>query len=74
MVNVELERLLIGEALARLPAEYRDVVRRSYYDGSTTAQIARDLQIAEGTVKSRLHHAVRTLRSTLQQKGVDALR
>ena len=69
-VNAALDRLLIGEALAQLSAEHRGVVRRSYYLGWTTAQIADDLQIAEGTVKSRLHYAVRALRLTLQEMGV----
>ena len=50
--------------------EHRAVIRRSYYLGWTTAQIAEDLQIAEGTVKSRLHYAVRALRLTLQEMGV----
>ena len=63
-------RLLIGDTLARLSAEDRAVVLRSYYLGWTTAQIADDLQIAEGTVKSRLHYAVRALRLTLQNLGV----
>ena len=46
------------------------MIRRSYYLGWTTAQIADDLQIAEGTVKSRLHYAVRALRLRLQEMGV----
>jgi len=46
------------------------VVRRSYYLGWTTTQIADDLGIAEGTVKSRLHYAVRAMRLTLQEMGV----
>ena len=61
--------LLIG-ALAQLSAEHRAVIERSYYRGWTTAQIAADLDIAEGTVKSRLHYAVRALRLTLQEIGV----
>jgi RNA polymerase sigma-70 factor (ECF subfamily) len=69
-VNAALDRLLIGDALAQLSPEHRAVVRRSYYLGWTTAQIADDLQIAEGTVKSRLHYAVRALRLTLQEMGV----
>jgi len=69
-VNAALDRLLIGDALARLSLEHRAVVWRSYYLGWTTAQIADDLQIAEGTVKSRLHYAVRALRLTLQEMGV----
>ena len=64
------DRMLIGDAMAQLSAEHRAVIRRSYYLGWTTAQIAEDLQIAEGTVKSRLHYALRALRHALQEKGV----
>ena len=65
-----LDRLLLGDAMAQLSQDHRAVIRRSYYLGWTTAQIADDLQIAEGTVKSRLHYAVRALRLTLQEMGV----
>ena len=67
MVNVGLGRLQIREALAQLPAADRAILRRSYYQGSTTAQIAEDLQIGEDAVKSRLHHTLLTLRRTLQE-------
>ena len=69
-VNAALDRLLLTDALAQLSPEHRAVIRRSYYLGWTTAQIAEDLQIAEGTVKSRLHYAVRALRLKLQEMGV----
>ncbi|MCW2686670.1 MAG: polymerase sigma factor SigL [Mycobacterium sp.] len=69
-VNAALDRLLLGEALIQLSAEHRAVIHISYYQGRTTAQIADDLEIAEGTVKSRLHYAVRALRLTLQEMGV----
>ncbi|MCW2653697.1 MAG: polymerase sigma factor, sigma-70 family [Mycobacterium sp.] len=69
-VDAALDRMLIGEALTRLSADHRAVIRRSYYQGWTTAQIAEDLQIAEGTVKSRLHYAVRALRLALDEMGV----
>ena len=69
-VDSALDRLLLGEALSQLSAEHRAVLKRSYYQGWTTAQIAADLQIAEGTVKSRLHYAVRALRLILQEMGV----
>jgi RNA polymerase sigma-70 factor (ECF subfamily) len=69
-VNSALDRLLIADAMAQLSAEHRAVIERSYYRGWTTAQIAADLEIAEGTVKSRLHYAVRALRLTLQELGV----
>jgi len=69
-VNAALDRLLIGDAMAQLSDDHRAVIDRSYYRGWTTAQIATDLGIAEGTVKSRLHYAVRALRLTLQELGV----
>lgn len=69
-VNAALDKLLLGDAMAQLSAEHRAVIRRSYYLGRTTAQIAAELQIAEGTVKSRLHYAVRALRLALQEMGV----
>jgi RNA polymerase sigma-70 factor (ECF subfamily) len=65
-----LNRALIGDAMAQLSVEHRAVVGRSYYRGWTTAQIAADLGIAEGTVKSRLHYALRALRRALGEMGV----
>jgi RNA polymerase sigma-70 factor (ECF subfamily) len=69
-VDTALDRLLIGDAMAQLSPDHRAVIRRSYYFGWSTAQIATDLDIAEGTVKSRLHYAIRALRLTLQEMGV----
>jgi RNA polymerase sigma-70 factor (ECF subfamily) len=69
-VSVARDRLRIGEALAQLSAADRDVLRRSCYEGRTTAQIAEDLHIADDTVKSTLHHTVRALRRTLQEMEV----
>jgi RNA polymerase sigma-70 factor (ECF subfamily) len=65
-----IDRMLLSDAVAQLSAEHRAVIRRSYYQGWTTAQIATDLDIAEGTVKSRLHYAMRALRLALQANGV----
>jgi RNA polymerase sigma-70 factor, ECF subfamily len=69
-VSLTLNRALIGDAMAQLSAEHRAVVGRSYYLGWTTAQIAAELGIAEGTVKSRLHYALRGLRRALLEMGV----
>jgi RNA polymerase sigma-70 factor (ECF subfamily) len=69
-VDTALDRLLIGTALSQLSDEHRAVIRRAYYQGWTTGQIAADMHIPEGTVKSRLHYAVRALRLNLQEMGV----
>ncbi|MBS4728828.1 sigma-70 family RNA polymerase sigma factor [Mycobacterium sp. SM1] len=69
-VDAALDRLLIADAMAQLSAEHRAVIDRCYYRGWTTAQVAADLQIPEGTVKSRLHYGLRALRLMLQEMGV----
>ncbi|MGV9801656.1 sigma-70 family RNA polymerase sigma factor [Mycobacterium sp. NPDC003449] len=69
-VDTALDRLLLSTALSQLSEEHRAVIRRAYYQGWSTTQIATDLQIPEGTVKSRLHYAVRALRLGLQEMGV----
>lgn len=69
-VDATLDRLLIDEALAQLSAAHQAVIRRSYYLSWSTAEIARDLDVPEGTVKSRLHCAVRALRVALLEMGI----
>ncbi|MEO3760851.1 sigma-70 family RNA polymerase sigma factor [Mycobacterium sp. B14F4] len=69
-VESALNRMLLGEAIGALSEDHRAVIRRAYYQGWTTAQIAADLKIAEGTVKSRLHYGVRALKLRLQEMGV----
>jgi RNA polymerase sigma-70 factor (ECF subfamily) len=68
--NAALDRMLVCEALAQLSPDHRAVIRRSYYLGWTTTQTAADLGIAEGTVKSRLHYALREMRFALQEMGM----
>jgi len=69
-VDGTLDRLLLSTAMSELSQDHRNVILRAYYQGHSVAQIANDLQIAEGTVKSRLHYAVRALRLNLQEMGV----
>ena len=52
-------------ALDMLPAEEREVVRAQHFAGLTHAQIARQLAMPIGTVKSRSHRAHRRLASML---------
>lgn len=64
------EAILIEEALAALTADHRAVVIRAYFRGLTVAEMASELEIPPGTVKSRLHYGLRALRLALQEKGV----
>ena len=68
--SVVLDRWLIAEALSGLSAEHRTVISAAYFEGRSVADISARLRIPEGTVKSRLHYGLRTLRLILQEKGV----
>lgn len=72
--DVELARLvdrsLIVDALTALSADHRAVVVGAYFERRSTRELSERLGIAEGTVKSRLHHALRALRANLEERNV----
>ena len=68
--DAALDAWLIADALAGLTPEHRGVLVRAYYRGMSTHQIAEELEIPDGTVKSRMHYALRALRLILQEMGV----
>lgn len=61
---------LVAEALDRLSEPHRQVVVECYYRGRSVAEAAGVLGVPAGTVKSRLHYALRALRLSLQELGV----
>lgn len=65
-----LDAWLVADALAKLSVEHREVVVASYFRGLSTHQIAAELRIPDGTVKSRMHYGIRALRLALQEMGV----
>ena len=52
----------IGTVIRSLPASQREVVLLRFVDGLTIDEIAATMKEPAGTVKSRLHHAIRALR------------
>jgi RNA polymerase sigma-70 factor, ECF subfamily len=56
----------LAAAVGRLPDGQREVVLMRVVDEMAVAEIAAALGIPEGTVKSRLHHAIRALQGILQ--------
>ena len=55
-------------ALAGLPARQREVVALRYFGELSTAETARELSIAEGTVKAHLHRGLAALREQLEDQ------
>jgi RNA polymerase sigma-70 factor (ECF subfamily) len=58
----------VRAALETLPPEQRKVLEMAYFDGMTQMQIATQLGIPIGTVKTRTLAAMRKLRRALQQE------
>ena len=64
----------VREALQRLPVELQVVVELHYWEEHSTAEIAETLDLAQGTVKSRLRRAREQLQRELGNGAdVDAL-
>ncbi len=53
----------------RLSIEHRSVLVLHYYLGLTISEVAEALRIAPGTVGSRLHYAMRSLRASLESEA-----
>jgi RNA polymerase sigma-70 factor (ECF subfamily) len=56
------ERGELRERIAELPENMRAVLLLRYYEGMSEAEMAEALDVPSGTVKSRLHAALRRLR------------
>ena len=61
-------RIDMRERLARLPERLREVLLMRYFDGLDEAEMAEALGIPRGTVKSRLHGALRELRQNWETR------
>ncbi|NNN36186.1 sigma-70 family RNA polymerase sigma factor [Streptomyces sp. S3(2020)] len=71
---VDRERsVLLHSALAELPEPQREVVHLAYFAGRTYRQAAVELGIPEGTAKTRLRTALRTLAESLADPPDPAL-
>ncbi|MCD2195691.1 sigma-70 family RNA polymerase sigma factor [Actinomycetospora endophytica] len=60
----------VAAALDRLSTEHRTVLVECYYRGRSVGEAASVLNIPPGTVKSRVHYALRALRLALEEMGV----
>jgi RNA polymerase sigma-70 factor (ECF subfamily) len=68
-----IEQALVGwqveAALATLAEEHRRVLLEVHWRGRPYAEVAADLGIPEGTVKSRVYYGLRAMRSALEAGG-----
>jgi RNA polymerase sigma-70 factor, ECF subfamily len=62
----------VEEGLRRLGEDHRRVLLETYYRARPYAEVAAELGIPEGTVKSRVYYALRALRLALEEMGWEA--
>lgn len=68
LLNEQREDLsFLWDAVKELPVPYREVIHLFYYEGCTTAQIARILRKNESTVRSHLHRGRERLKEILKE-------
>jgi RNA polymerase sigma-70 factor, ECF subfamily len=61
----------IEEAMRRIGEDHRRVIFETYYRGRPYAEVAAELGVPEGTVKSRVYYGLRALRVVLEEMGYD---
>lgn len=64
-----LNHLELAEVIAKLPTEQQHLIYLKYYRELKNEEIAKEFNIPEGTVKSRLHATLRKLRSLFSEEG-----
>ncbi|WP_203861271.1 sigma-70 family RNA polymerase sigma factor [Plantactinospora mayteni] len=65
-----VEAWTVAEALNRLSPSHREVLVECFYQGRSVTEAAARLGVPPGTVKSRTHYALRSLRLVLAEMGV----
>lgn len=69
-IDLALQRYELLDALDSLSPSHRDVLVLVFYEGRSIAEAAAVLGVPEGTVKSRCHYAMRSMRVQFQERGL----
>lgn len=67
----EFESFRIHTAVELLPRHERDIIERAYFQGMSQSEIATDLGVPLGTIKTRNRSALRRLADILQRDAAD---
>jgi RNA polymerase sigma-70 factor, ECF subfamily len=61
----------VEEAMRRIGPQHRQVILETHYRGRPYAELAAELGVPEGTIKSRVYYGLRALRNALEEMGYD---
>jgi RNA polymerase sigma-70 factor, ECF subfamily len=72
-VDQILDAMIVREAFETLGSGHAQVLQLAHAEGLTQSQIAERLSLPLGTVKTRMFHGVRAMRSALAERGFNGL-
>lgn len=61
----------VEEAMRQIGQQHRQVLVETFYRGRPYAEVAEELGVPEGTVKSRVYYGLRALRIVLEEMGYE---
>ena len=61
----------IEEALRRISEEHRQALVETYYKGRSYKELAEEIGVPEGTLRSRVFYGMKALRLALEELGWD---
>ncbi len=61
----------VEEAMRRIGDSHRQVLVETYYRARPYAELAAELGVPEGTIKSRVYYGLRALRIALEEMGYE---
>jgi RNA polymerase sigma-70 factor (ECF subfamily) len=70
LFEAALDRAVLDRALRKLSPAHREAMILVHYQDRTHAEVAGDLHVPAGTIKSRTHYATRELREALEEHGI----
>ncbi len=59
----------IEEGLRHISSEHRQAIVETYYRGRSCAEVAAEIGVPEGTMRSRLFYGLKSLRLALEERG-----
>ncbi|MGP3989691.1 sigma-70 family RNA polymerase sigma factor [Streptomyces sp. 3N207] len=69
-IDRALRTMTISDAMTDLSASHREALIETYFKGRTVNEAAEVLRIPPGTVRSRVYYALRSLKLSLEERGV----
>lgn len=69
MINQE-NRDFMNTLLEELSIDHRTILLMRYYQDLKVKEIAEIMHLSEGTVKSRIHYALRKMKASLKKRGI----